>query len=211
MANIDRRADAVLLDLERELVALERAIETAEQSCGDAIDAMCSRRNALAVQVFSTPAQGFEGLAVQARIFAREAKEELALRESGPLDFETMGNVLAQGILRLAGYGLRPDEGSDPVFAAIEAHRAAWEVLAADYSRLADDETPAAQAKLEKLNQAVSDARDALANTEPTTMAGAIALLRYVSKYADERTDELVVGDMFAMLADALEEMTAGA
>src|SRR5258708_26062800 len=63
----------------------------------------------------------------------------------------------------------------DPIFAAIEAHRAACAALEKDCSRLSDESTPEAQAEFDRLNDAVEEAACILVDTEPTTMAGAVA------------------------------------
>jgi hypothetical protein len=78
----------------------------------------------------------------------------------------------------------------DPIFAAIAAHRSAWAALCRDCSRLDEEDTPEAQTKLSKLHDAVSEAEEQLIEIEPTTMAGAITLLRYLAEFQ-------AVGDVF--------------
>jgi len=76
--------DAALLELERELMELDRAIRAAEEN-REAIDyALFDRR-----------------LAVQARAYLSEHEVEFAEGE-GELDFSRIGAVLAHGILALA-------------------------------------------------------------------------------------------------------------
>jgi hypothetical protein len=65
---------------------------------------------------------------------------------------------------------------SDPIFAVIETYRAAWAALEKDCSRLDDESTPEAEAEFDRLNDAVEEAAGTLADTQPTTMAGAVAL-----------------------------------
>jgi hypothetical protein len=55
-----------------------------------------------------------------------------------------------QHILGLLGNQTRRQIMSDPIFAAIEAHRAAWAALEKDCSRLSDESTPEAEADFEK-------------------------------------------------------------
>src|SRR5215831_963084 len=95
--------DAALLELERELIELDRAIRAAEEN-REAIDyALFDRRDELMARIFTTPAAGLAGLAVQARAYLSEREVEFADSEGeGPLDFSHMGAVLAHGILTLA-------------------------------------------------------------------------------------------------------------
>jgi hypothetical protein len=110
----------------------------------------------------------------------------------------------------------------DPIFAAIEAHRAAWAALEKDCSQLSDASTPEAEAEFDRLNDAVEEAAGTLVDTQPTTMAGAVALLRHVAEHEGRGdTFDLEDGDdgktkpwsyfMHQTLADALEEMKASA
>jgi len=95
--------DPALLELERELMELDRAIRAAEEN-REAIDyALFDRRDELMARIFTTPAAGLAGLAVQARAYLSEREVEFADSEGeGPLDFSHMGAVLAHGILTLA-------------------------------------------------------------------------------------------------------------
>ena len=109
----------------------------------------------------------------------------------------------------------------DPIFAAIEAHRAAWAALEKDCSRLSDESTPEAEAEFYRLNDAVEEAAGILVETQPTTMAGAVALLRHVAEHEGQGdTFDLEDEDgktgpwsyfMHQTLADALEKMRASA
>ena len=87
--------DAALLELERELMELNRAIRAAEEN-REAIDyALFDRRDDLMARIFNTPAAGLAGLTVQVRAYLSEREVEFADRESeGPLDFPHMGAVL---------------------------------------------------------------------------------------------------------------------
>ena len=95
--------DAALLELEHELMELDRAIRATEEN-REAIDyALFDRRDELMARIFNTPAAGLAGLAVQARTYLSEREVEFADSEGeGPLDFSHMGAVLAHGILTLA-------------------------------------------------------------------------------------------------------------
>ena len=110
----------------------------------------------------------------------------------------------------------------DPIFAAIEAHRAAWAALEKDCSRLSDESTPEAEAEFDRLNAAVEEAVGTLVDTQPTTMAGAVALLRHVAEHEDKGDTVHCLEDedgktkpwsyfMHQTLADALEKMRASA
>jgi hypothetical protein len=96
----------------------------------------------------------------------------------------------------------------DPIFAAIEAHRACRERLETGQYDDADD-CP----KWHKANDATDKAADILSKTKPVTIGGAAALMRYVVEI--EKRAELpdVFGDdawpsfMHRTLADALEDM----
>jgi len=59
--------DAALLELERELMELDRAIRAAEENREAINYALFDRRDELMVRMFNTPAAGLPGLAVQAR------------------------------------------------------------------------------------------------------------------------------------------------
>src|SRR5436309_10007926 len=76
---------------------------------------------------------------------------------------------------------LPPAKPVDPIFAAIVAHRAAWDEFNARCSVLAEAETPEAWAEYEDLTEAEYEAASKLADTAPTTLAGAVALLHYVA------------------------------
>ena len=95
--------DPALLELERELMELDRAIRAGEEN-REAIDyALFDRRDELMARIFTTPAAGLAGLAVQARAYLSEREVECADSVGeGPLDFSHMGAVLAHGILTLA-------------------------------------------------------------------------------------------------------------
>jgi hypothetical protein len=83
-----------------------------------------------------------------------------------------------------------PDPGSpaapvDPIFAAIERHRAAWAPYEAALKRTGPFVGPPPQA-LEDTKNAADDAEMAVSNelfaTTPTTLAGLGALLRYAAE-----------------------------
>jgi hypothetical protein len=71
--------DAALLEFERELMELDRAIRAADEN-QEAIDyaSLFDRRGELMVSIFHTPAAGLAGLAVQARAYLSEYEVEFA-------------------------------------------------------------------------------------------------------------------------------------
>jgi hypothetical protein len=96
--------DAALLELERELIGLDRAIRAADENREAINYTLFDRRDELMARIFNTPAAGLAGLAVQARSYLSEREDEFADSEAEePLDFTHMGAVLAHGILALAG------------------------------------------------------------------------------------------------------------
>jgi hypothetical protein len=95
--------DAALLELERELMELDRAIRAAEENREAINYTLFDRRDEVMARIFTTPAAGLAGLAVQARAYLSEREVEFAEDEGEvPLDFSHMGAVLAHGILTLA-------------------------------------------------------------------------------------------------------------
>jgi hypothetical protein len=91
--------DAALLELERELMELDRTIRVADENREAINYTLFDRRDELMARIFNTPAAGLAGLAVQARAYLSE--HEFAEGEE-PLDFSHMGAMLAHGILTLA-------------------------------------------------------------------------------------------------------------
>jgi hypothetical protein len=96
----------------------------------------------------------------------------------------------------------------DPIFAAIEAHRAARKRLDTEAFDDADD-CP----EWHEANDATDRAAADLAETKPVTIAGAAALMRYIVEIEEQRELPDVLGrddwasDLHRSLADALEEM----
>jgi hypothetical protein len=79
---------------------------------------------------------------------------------------------------------------------------------------------PATDAEFDRLNTAAEETAVALADTQPATMAGAVALLRHAAEYEDtfesledEDDDKMKPWSYFMhqTLAAALEEMKASA
>jgi hypothetical protein len=96
----------------------------------------------------------------------------------------------------------------DSIFAAIGRHRAAWKDLNCRCSDLADDPAPEAQAALAAIHEEVGAAVGDLNEIEPTTIAGAVALLRYAASQ-QEITETLgVTLHDPGVLADALEKIS---
>jgi hypothetical protein len=95
--------DAALLELERELMELDRAIRVADENRQTINYTLFDRRDELMARIFNTPAAELAGLAVQARAYLSEREVEFADSEGAePLDLSHMGAVLAHGILVLA-------------------------------------------------------------------------------------------------------------
>jgi hypothetical protein len=76
--------DAALLELERELMELDRAIRVADENREAINYALFDRRDELMASIFNTPAAGLEGLAVQARAYLSEHEVEFAEGEGEP-------------------------------------------------------------------------------------------------------------------------------
>ena len=70
--------DAALLELERELMELDRAIRAADENREAINYALFDRRDELMARIFNTPAAGLAGLAVQARAYLSEHEVEFA-------------------------------------------------------------------------------------------------------------------------------------
>jgi len=95
--------DAALLELEREVLELDRVIRVADENREVINYALFDRRDELMASIFNTPAVGLAGLAVQARAYLSEHEVEFAEGEGDePINFSHMGAVLAHGILTLA-------------------------------------------------------------------------------------------------------------
>jgi hypothetical protein len=73
----------------------------------------------------------------------------------------------------------------DPIIAAIETHRVAWGEYNTRCSELDAANTPEGEAEWQQLYDAEAGAALQLFNTEPTTIVGAVALLRYVANFVE--------------------------
>ena len=73
----------------------------------------------------------------------------------------------------------------DPIFAAIEAHRLAWDELSRKLPTLdeADDEDENAKRELDRLNDAIDAAEGELIDVIPTSIAGIVAVLEYAANH----------------------------
>ena len=109
--------------------------------------------------------------------------------------------------------------GVDPIFAAIERHRAA-EVAMEDYVRgLGDEDIDPKCPGYDAVSEAADEAAwELMCNCVPTTLAGAAAALCYVAQggpskgyewpnqWVDDRGDEIdVVRDLIGNVAEALQ------
>jgi hypothetical protein len=112
-------------------------------------------------------------------------------------------HLLSAAALEMSGVrqsGARPQD--DPIFAAIEAHRAAWADYTPKIAALEDVNTRKAEAELLRVYDVQTASECALAAAGLTTIAGAVALLRYVDEFVDR--DE-VPPVCPAQVADMLE------
>jgi hypothetical protein len=105
---------------------------------------------------------------------------------------------------------------ADPVFALIEAHRAACAAVTAAYTEIS---------RLESLGDWDSDGGAGVADAAewsalcdlveafPTTLAGVIALMTHISEVVEEfgRIDEHLIVEFLANLAEALEGLVVRA
>jgi hypothetical protein len=98
----------------------------------------------------------------------------------------------------------RQPKKADPIFAAIEAHRAAAAELGRKGSLL-----PGNSDELDKLEEAEFEKLCGLVEIRPTTRDGAIALLRYVADVGSDRYygDEQVPCSVQRNVADVLLQM----
>jgi hypothetical protein len=106
----------------------------------------------------------------------------------------------------LAGLALAPAAGlagiaphADPIFAAIERHREAWRAFTEDVAVAFDLEEAGnksvdADTLANARGDVAEDLKNALLETKPTTLAGALAVIRYVNSYYSEPTDSRPVG-----------------
>jgi hypothetical protein len=113
----------------------------------------------------------------------------------------------AAALPAFAGTGVEPD----PIYAAIERHRAAWHEFNSRCSALNDAGTPESLAEERRLMDAHQQAADDMVDTTPTTIAGVITLLRYAAEVQERDLGMVVVEEndprLLHSVADALEEM----
>jgi hypothetical protein len=96
----------------------------------------------------------------------------------------------------------------DPIFTAIERHRAAWNEHNDRCSALDAVGTPEAEAENDRLIDVLGEAEDDMRETAPATITGAVAFLHYVA--AHEKTGlPLTATFNAALLADALAKIGA--
>jgi hypothetical protein len=121
----------------------------------------------------------------------------------------------------LAGLALAPTAGLaattttevDPIFAVIEKHREAWKAFAGAASAAGDleealvlrgerrDESPPyveAQARADGLGEVAEQLKEALLETTPTTLAGALAVIRYVNGFDHGHYHDLFENEEYA-------------
>jgi hypothetical protein len=115
--------------------------------------------------------------------------------------------------------GLATGAEPDPIFAAIEAHRSAWVHFADNPSKSKVHLTAEDDAETERRLDALDDAACTLSAINPTTIAGVVALLRYVAEHESEGNDFPLLDDdnrakpwsffVHNNVADALEDIAA--
>jgi hypothetical protein len=94
----------------------------------------------------------------------------------------------------------------DPIYAAIARHREAYNEHNDRCSALDEADTPEAEAENNRLMKVLGEAEDDMREIEPTTMVGAVALLRYVGMRA-ERGPPLDQMLDAGLLADAITKI----
>jgi hypothetical protein len=78
--------DAALLELERELMELDRAIRAADENREAINYALFDRRDELMARIFTTPAAGLAGLAVQACAILAAGPSRVTIRREATAD-----------------------------------------------------------------------------------------------------------------------------
>ncbi len=132
-------------------------------------------------------------------------------------------NAARASATRLTRRGAQADPGSDPILKAIECHAAAAQafraslnptdaVWAKQQGRDASSEATAkAEAAWEAADLAQIEAWNALFDTQPTTAAGLVLLLRHVSEHAENMLDTggtYTAASIFGVLADRVTALT---
>jgi len=166
--------------------------------------------HAVAGEILSHRATTREGFALQVRAFI-SSFSELWECESHLDDFIECLCAYAgvpfppygEGAPAIVAADLAPTE-PDPIFAALERHREAWNDLLARCSGLADEKTPEGQAAYQALQDGCAAAEENLIETAPTTMAGAVALLRHEALMHKDDLNSIIDSEL---LADALTDI----
>jgi hypothetical protein len=145
---------------------------------------------------------------LSAPILAYECEWKCAVRDFPTRLAETVRSLIGQSSSARVAQPV-----ADPIYAAIERHRVAWADLDSRCFALADAYTPEAEAEQARLSEAVSVTEANLANVEPTTLAGSIAVLRYVAETQERDMGGLVVNEnnpcLLRTLANALATIAA--
>jgi hypothetical protein len=118
-----------------------------------------------------------------------------------------LAGATAAAAIPTAAVATLPNLEPDPIFAAIQRHKDAY---------VAHGAADTVDGDLDAAANADFDARDALLEVQPTTIAGAVALLRYSWEFCQQPGEESIWGEaggykLHPHLADALEEMAARA
>jgi hypothetical protein len=165
-----------------------------------------------------------------------EAVDAAALRPGLSIRTYTEANMKTKALSRraaLVGLALAPPTGLaatttevDPIFAVIEKHRKAWKAFA-DAATIAgdleetlvlggrrQDESPPyvdAQARCDALNEVADEVKQTLLETKPTTLAGALAVIRYVNGYNhDELLDDEEYATLLTTIGNVIERRLDG-
>ena len=166
----------------------EKAYSTATEQARDAMEGLFAITEAI-FETQATTLRGF-GLHAAARL-VRSITASSLVDGSAPASDLLLDLVEASGLTlpvcdRRAWELQRSLEISDPIFAAIEAHRVTWADLRARCSALDEAGISEADAELDRIMAVDNEAAGELADVKPTTLAGAIALLRHSVEISEE-------------------------
>jgi hypothetical protein len=151
-------------------------------------NAVCSVEHRIAREILRTPSTTRVGDGVRAAAAlvedasepeneAAEVLWEMAARAGFPVPAEFRKVLKRRGVVTKA-----KKQKLDPIFAAIEKHRAAWSEFNSRCSALDTAATPQAEAELYRLRQAGDSSIKLLIGTKPTSRDGVIALARYAAE-----------------------------
>lgn len=219
--------DTLLVQDTRDLASIEAAQDAAlTEAYEDAYDcpawvALEERRDALFARIIATQARSMAGLKAKAGLMqlngvkhyqqpieqlARSLVADIAEMDAGP-------------VAGAPPRGGNPQQAVDPIFAAIERHRAAWErfeATVAPTDRIAvlqsgGDASPASMARAHAISEEALAAErcewSQLFATDPTTPAGLLALIRVAQEHgeADDGRDD--APDVLGTIAEHVQRL----